>query len=118
VWRQDWINQQPVAKGSEETLRYGLYSCRGTCQCGTREYHAVGSHGHEATDTQWMIDAGAKWLKIDSCCGSQNHSVAYSDYAKFRDAMNKSGEQVWFNLCGWRDWYSLRVISIATGNLT
>lgn len=31
---------------------------------------------------------------------------AYSDYSKFRDAMNKSGEQVWFNLCGWRSWYA------------
>ena len=100
----DWVRSQSVGAGSEEKLVYGLYSCRGTCQCGTGLYHAVGSNGHEAADTQWMIDAGARWLKIDSCCGSQNHSVAFSDYSKFRDAMNKSGEQVWFNLCGWRDW--------------
>jgi hypothetical protein len=102
----DWVRSQSVGAGSEEKLVYGLYSCRGTCQCGTGLYHAVGSNGHEAADTQWMIDAGARWLKIDSCCGSQNHSVAFSDYSKFRDAMNKSGEQVWFNLCGWRDWYA------------
>ena len=102
----EWVTSQSVAPGSDKKLRYGLYSCRGTCQCGTSLYHAVGSHGHEAADTQWMIDAGARWLKIDSCCGSQNHSVAFSDYSKFRDAMNKSGEQVWFNLCGWRDWYA------------
>lgn len=102
----DWVRTQSVAPGSDEKLRYGLYSCRGTCQCGTGHYHAEGSHGHEAADTQWMIDAGARWLKIDSCCGSQDHGVAFNDYAKFRDAMNKSGEQVWFNLCGWRDWYA------------
>ena len=102
----DWVRSQSVAPGSADKLVYGLYSCRGTCQCGTRYYHAEGSHGHEAADTQWMIDAGARWLKIDSCCGSQDHSVAFSDYSKFRDAMNKSGEQVWFNLCGWRDWYA------------
>lgn len=102
----DWITAQSVAPGSDEKMVYGLYSCRGTCQCGTRAYHGPGSHGYEAADTEWMIDAGARWLKIDSCCGSQNHSVAFSDYAKFRDAMNKSGEQVWFNLCGWNEWYA------------
>ena len=101
-----WVTSQSVAPGSDEKLVYGLYSCRGTCQCGTGKYHATGSHGHEAADTQWMIDAGARWLKIDSCCGSQDHSTAYSDYSKFRDAMNKSGEQVWFNLCGWNEWYA------------
>ena len=90
----DWVAAQPTYAGSEEKMVYGLYSCRGTCQCGTRAYHGPGSNGHEAADTQWMIDAGARWLKIDSCCGSQNHSVAFSDYSKFRDAMNKSGEQV------------------------
>ena len=39
-----------------------------------------------------MIDQGADWLKIDSCCGSQDHATAFSDYAKFRDAMNASGK--------------------------
>eukprot|EP01043_Picozoa_sp_COSAG02_P013131 COSAG02_NODE_521_length_20750_cov_10.721079_2_plen_493_part_00 len=102
----EWITAQSVAPGSGEKMIYGLYSCRGTCQCGTRAYHGPGSHGHEAADTQWMIDAGARWLKIDSCCGSQNHSIAFSDYAKFRDAMNHSDEQVWFNLCGWNEWYA------------
>lgn len=102
----DWVTSQAVAAGSDERLVYGLYSCRGTCQCGTGKYHATGSNGHEAEDTQWMIDAGARWLKIDSCCGSSNHSTAYSDYGKFRDAMNKSGEHVWFNLCGWNEWYA------------
>jgi len=72
----DWVTAQPVAAGSAEKMVYGLYSCRGTVQCGTRQYHAVGSNGHEAADTQWMIDAGARWLKIDSCGGSQNHSIA------------------------------------------
>ena len=102
----DWVTAQSVSPGSDEKMVYGLYSCRGTCQCGTHAYHGPGSHGHEAADTEWMINAGARWLKIDSCCGSQNHSIAFSDYAKFRDAMNKSGEQVWFNLCGWNEWYA------------
>jgi alpha-galactosidase len=45
-------------------------------------------------------------LKIDSCCGSQDHATAFSDYAKFRDAMNASGTHVWFSLCGWEEWYA------------
>ena len=60
-------------------MRYGLYSCRGTCQCGTGTYGAPGSHGHEADDTEFMVAAGAQYLKIDSCCGDQDHAVAFSD---------------------------------------
>ena len=40
---------------------------------------------------------------------SQTHSVAFSDYAKFRDGFNKSGtkagKQIFFSLCGWEQWY-------------
>ena len=101
-----WIKSQPTYPGSPDMMRYGLYSCRGTCQCGTGTYSAPGSHGYEKEDTDWMIAAGAQYLKIDSCCGDQNHATAFSDYAKFRDAMNASGSQVWFSLCGWESWYS------------
>ena len=97
----DWVKSQGFV--------YGLYSCRGTCQCGTNTYHAEGSHGFEAADVAWMVDAGARYLKIDSCCGSQDHATAFSDYAKFRDAMNATGtreDPVWFSLCGWEQWYS------------
>jgi len=94
----DWVHG--------EGFLYGLYSCRGTCQCGTGSYHAPGSHGYEAADVDWMVAAGADYLKIDSCCGDQNHAVAFSDYAKFRDAMNATGKRVWFSLCGWESWYS------------
>ena len=89
-------------------FHYGLYSCRGTCQCGTGTYHATGSHGFEAEDVAWMIQAGADYLKIDSCCGDQTHSVAFSDYGKFRDAMNATigKNPVWFSVCGWNEWYS------------
>jgi hypothetical protein len=36
----------------------------------------------------------AQFLKIDSCCGAGDHPTAFSDYSKFRDAMNASGEPV------------------------
>ena len=107
----DYITSLPAFNGTGERMRYGLYSSRGTCQCGTGKYHAVGSHGHEAADAEWMVSAGASWLKIDSCCGSQDHATAFGDYGRWRDAMNASGTKhgnkpIWFNLCGWHDWYS------------
>ena len=106
----DFIKSQPTYAGSPDMMRYGLYSCRGTCQCGTGTYSAPGGNGYEAADTEWMVAAGAQYLKIDSCCGDQDHKVAFSDYAKWRDAMNASGSKhgwpVWFSLCGWESWYS------------
>ena len=66
----DWIKEQVVPTAGTN-MRYGLYSCRGTCQCGTGTYSAPGSHGYEAADVDWMVAAGAQYLKIDSCCGSQ-----------------------------------------------
>lgn len=102
----EWIKQQETYPGSGKYMRYGLYSCRGTCQCGTATYAAPGSHGYEAADVDWMVNhAGADYLKIDSCCGNQTHAVAFSDYAKFRDAMNATGKPVWLSLCGWEEWY-------------
>ena len=102
----DWIKAQETYPGSGDFMHYGLYSCRGTCQCGTGTYQAPGSHGYEAADVDYMVAAGADYLKIDSCCGDQNHAVAFSDYAKFRDAMNATGKEVWFSLCGWEEWYA------------
>ena len=75
-----YINALPTGSGAPgDTMKYGLYSCRGSCQCGTDKYSGPGSLGFEKEDTDWMIAAGAKWLKIDSCCGSQDHATAFSD---------------------------------------
>ena len=60
----DWVKAQETAPGSGVRMRYGLYSCRGTCQCGTSEYSGPGGQGHEAEDTAWMVAAGAQWLKV------------------------------------------------------
>ncbi len=87
-------------------LDYGLYTCRGTCQCSTSKYQGPGSHGYEAEDVRWIVAAGAKWLKVDSCCGSQDHATAFADYARFRDALNATGVSVYYNLCGWNPWYA------------
>ena len=62
----DFIHAQETSPGSGQYMKYGLYSCRGTCQCGTGTYSAPGSHGYEAADVDWMVAAGADLLKIDS----------------------------------------------------
>jgi len=87
-------------------MRYGLYTCRGTCQCGTKLYQGPGGHDHEALDTAWLANAGADYLKVDSCCGDQDHQTAFSDYGKWRDGLNKTGRPVYFSLCGWHTWYA------------
>eukprot|EP00931_Biecheleriopsis_adriatica_P054402 TRINITY_DN32000_c0_g1_i1.p1 TRINITY_DN32000_c0_g1~~TRINITY_DN32000_c0_g1_i1.p1 ORF type:complete len:456 (-),score=61.70 TRINITY_DN32000_c0_g1_i1:46-1413(-) len=109
--------------GKGKIMKYGLYTSRGVQQCDTTEYRArclhtppnpsdrcVGSHGWEVQDAQWMVDAGADYIKEDSCGGDQTHSIAFGDYAKFRDALNKSGTQagrpIFFSLCGWEEWYA------------
>ncbi len=51
--------------GLDPRMRYGLYDCRGTEQCGTSSYSAPGGFGHEAQDVDWMSSAGADWIKVD-----------------------------------------------------
>lgn len=54
-----WIKSQETAPGSGRRMRYGLYSCRGSCQCGTSTYAGPGSLGYEKMvlppprDTVW-----------------------------------------------------------------
>jgi alpha-galactosidase len=45
-----------------------------------------------------------RYLKEDSCCGSQDHPTAFADYAEMRDALNATGRPVYFSLCGWNTW--------------
>merc|ERR1711935_525747 len=87
-------------------MKYGLYTCRGTCQCGTQLYSGPGGNGHEKEDTAWLANAGADYLKVDSCCGDQDHAIAFNDYGKWRDGLNATGRDVYFSLCGWETWYA------------
>jgi alpha-galactosidase len=96
----EWVHAQETSPGSGEYMRYGLYTCRGTCQCSTGQYSGPGSAGYEAPDVDWMAAAGMDWLKVDSCCASQDHATAFHEYALFRDALNATGRRVLYNLCG------------------
>ena len=88
-------------------LKYGLYTTRGTIQCGTSEYNNVpGSYGHYKSDVDQMVSWGIDFLKVDSCYASQEHSVAFSEYGEIRDALNATGRPVLFSICGWYSWYA------------
>jgi hypothetical protein len=39
-------DRHQVVPGKGKVMKYGLYTCRGTCQCSTQLYHGPGSHGH------------------------------------------------------------------------
>jgi len=101
----DWIHNQSVP-GKGKIMKYGLYTCRGTCQCSTALYKGPGSHGFVEQDAKYLADAGADYLKEDSCCGDQDHATAFGDYAEMRDALNKTGRSIYFSLCGWNTWYA------------
>ena len=95
-----WVTSQP--RGNGDFFQYGLYSCRGTCQCSEPDYHGPGSQGYEAQDVDFMINyANASYLKIDSCCGSQDHATAIAQYSLWRDLLNATGKPVHYSLCGW-----------------
>lgn len=43
---------------------------------------------------------GIAYLKVDSCAGHDlNATEMYQDYASIRDALNRSGNHVYLNIC-------------------
>jgi alpha-galactosidase len=82
----DYVHSKKLPDGTP--LRCGAYSDRGTKQCGP----GPGSYNHTTKDANsfaaWTVD----YLKEDSCAASQNHSEAYAEYGRMRDALNASGE--------------------------
>ena len=107
-----WVHSQRIPN-TGTAMRYGLYTSRGSCQCSTKQYEGPGSAGHIAEDVKWMVAAGADFLKVDSCCGSQVHEEAFRDYERFRDELNATGRRVFLAACGWRPWYAPRGDSLA-----
>ena len=35
----------------------------------------------------------------DSCCGDQDHGVAFGDYGEMRDALNATGRAIYYAIC-------------------
>jgi alpha-galactosidase len=43
----------------------------------------------------------------DSCnVDHDSHELAFQQYGTMRDALNSTGRQIYFSLCGWNDWYA------------
>jgi len=83
-------------------LKFGIYTDRGTKTCAGRP----GSEGYETKDAQTYASWGVDYLKEDSCYASGDHQVAFQQYGTMRDALNATGREIYFSLCGWNDWYA------------
>ncbi|KAK3244684.1 hypothetical protein CYMTET_45712 [Cymbomonas tetramitiformis] len=105
----DWVHDQ-VVPGKGNIMKIGLYTSRGTCQCSTNTYHGPGSQWHVSEDAHWLGYAGMDYLKEESCCSSQNHSVAIREYENMRDALDATtrftNRSVFFSVCGRGSWYA------------
>jgi len=83
-------------------LLFGLYTDRGNYTCGGRP----GSKGYEKIDAETYASWGIDFVKEDSCFATQVHDEAFKEYGLMRDSLNATGRRIYFNLCGWNDWYA------------
>jgi alpha-galactosidase len=83
-------------------LKFGIYTDRGTNTCAGRP----GSEGFEKKDADTYAGWGVDYLKEDSCHASDDHQVAFQQYGTMRDALNATGRDIYFSLCGWNSWYA------------
>jgi len=83
-------------------LKFGIYTDRGTETCDGRP----GSEDYESVDANTYASWGIDYLKEDSCYATDNHQEAFQQYGRMRDALNSTGRQIYFSLCGWNSWYS------------
>lgn len=95
-------------------MHFGLYTDRGPTTCGGKP----GSAGHETQDAATYIDWGIRQVKSDSCGGVSEHRGAIAQYKLMQDALAKApaSAPVFFNLCGWFNWYGAAGPKAAVGN--
>ena len=93
----DWIHSY--------NLKFGLYSSRGTLQCGNndaRNYVAPGSYGYFKQDSQYMANVGADYVKLDSCNAVGTVYDAFNQFRQFGRYLNKTNRIMYYDLCnGW-----------------
>ena len=80
-------------------LLLGIYTSRGSHTCQNRP----GSNGFEDIDAQTFASWRVDYLKDDSCKGADpttfdEPAVAWGQYARMRDALNKTGRPIWFSI--------------------
>ena len=76
-------------------LKFGLYSDAGIYTCALRP----GSLGHEEIDAQTYAKWGVDYLKYDNCYNNGTKSI--DRYTAMRDALNKTGRQIFYSMCNW-----------------
>lgn len=83
-------------------LGFGIYGDRGTKDCAGNP----GAQGYETKDAQFMARNKIDWYKEDSCFAPMDVDSSIKQYQTMRDALNATGHQIWFALCGWETYYS------------
>eukprot|EP01043_Picozoa_sp_COSAG02_P011969 COSAG02_NODE_451_length_22060_cov_6.853513_12_plen_216_part_00 len=77
-------------------LKLGIYSEHDTADC----CGGPGMKGFEDVDAAFFKANGIEYLKVDSCAGhGLNATTMWQDYANIRDALNRSGNHVYLNIC-------------------
>jgi hypothetical protein len=77
-------------------LKLGIYSEHDKADC----CGGPGMKGFEDQDARFYKENGIAYLKVDSCAGHDlNATTMYQDYANIRDALNRSGNPVYLNIC-------------------
>ena len=76
-------------------LKFGIYTDAGTKTCQGRP----GTLGHEEQDARTFASWGVDYVKEDWCYASGLD--APTQYAKFRDALIRSGRPIVFSICEW-----------------
>ena len=76
-------------------LLFGLYSDAGLKTCAGKP----GSLGYEKEDAETYAKWGVDYLKYDNCFNNDTKSTLR--YPKMRDALNKTGRQIFYSMCQW-----------------
>jgi alpha-galactosidase len=76
-------------------LKFGIYTDAGRKTCQGRP----GTYGYEELDARTYAEWGVDYVKEDWC--NAEGLDAPAQYAKFRDALAKSGRPIVFSICEW-----------------
>ena len=76
-------------------LKFGIYTDAGTNTCQGRP----GTLGHEDLDARTFAEWGVDYVKEDWCHAAKLD--APTQYAKFRDALARTGRPIVFSICEW-----------------
>lgn len=83
-------------------LLFGIYTDRGSRTCAGMP----GSFGHEMQDARTFAAWGVDYVKEDNCHaekGPNDLDTLFQQFSLFRDALNQTGRQIFFSVCGGGD---------------